>query len=1371
MGNSLNRADFLPEYISPKPTEPETVAETSGPLILQITSLPYSAGESGVSVHVDRHVLPNRYRYKETEKRATFVAAMDKGVVNGTTYTAHVQIVNSAGSVLDYKTLDVTGPGSSRIGFFCNIEPLKASSNPYTVRCWFSNPTGNYSVRSNSFYIDPSDAIEPFPSHGVELNLCNYSHTNSHSVPSLAFLPLPYGCVPSGQQFLVTENGSGIPSQTEIAMTWDEAGIPAVAHIPFIAKYDSGKPRTYRIYKTDNPVAGNLTYIDNSSGVVVENGYIKFLVERPFAGVSRLWFDAAGIGNYKEIGRGNGGPQVADGVGQRLNSYQDTYSRVWVEESGSQRVIICATGTYVGGTGNPMCYYKTRITASHGVPIIEFSHGTTFISGEIMSRRINDLCFTIPINTTATVIRSPQFKAGFDGITYSNDVNPEYQGIHQYRHDQARTVGQVLFSIESGGGSVNVENFGRSDGWISYDNDDVRATLISRDIWQKFPKQMGFGPSGLIYHSWPQDGIDTFTWDELTWGQNFFKFWNFHHGTGLNLNLPARMIREAYYGPHVKEVAAVTSPDWYTIEPHRYGLSGDVVSIRPLLFDGATIPTTSPQISAGTAYYCRIMSSGHFRLFASQANAQANSSPITISSFSASPGVSFSEYTYPSEVVGVDGDTVVAASGIDGGGLTIANDFALYLSDPFEEFDATSYNKLYEAKPIAMPTGQWVCDSLVFREIAPKSTRFDEVEQAIENNLIGFFSTERAGEYGQFCYRDGHHTWYSDKGRPSLHRCQFTNHYNLVETLWTLYARGGSSGVLHCARGLTDHYINVDTANINENLMYFFHGKGLIHFAGHRYHFGHFPDPKGVLFNWLIDGNRTAKDVYERWHNTIMNNDYYYHTVNVTRDNSTNISSSIQGFQYTKNPRYLHNVHHLSGLTASFSITDTTASWNPWWPVDYADYTKHDYYNHPTGVIINSVDNIYFTYTATMLAWCAKAYDLTGSEGYLTRFFPAFDLMPKRAAVSSGTYNNFGSGPGPIDNGDMHFGWQFPYLLKRINDLNITRYSATGDYGDYPHGRSRTDLLDPRGLKVYVWKPVDQPMEMNLINHQIFVGDIGAQVINVNRRGDTIELFPRWTTVNTNGTAVQWVSGDYFDTNWVGYCNINNAEYYVVSVADTGHLTLFSSAGVQTNKLFMRYYYAQSGVAGVGNFYGSGIKQWQKPAIAYYASQFTIPADNRTGLYEFNFRGDLVGIHQPITNQIECGVLKNKNYQGWSSPPNDLTHHMAKYFTGYIEPLVSYPFYITVSGLDAGSPTKVKVIDASGNIRVNKSLTGAAGEQWSVVMTMNSGWPAPWYIDVASILGRCYVYAERIDGANTDKELALFGSNLDSVRTIKSKLS
>lgn len=74
-------------------------------------------------------------------------------------------------------------------------------------------------------------------------------------------------------------------------------------------------------------------------------------------------------------------------------------------------------------------------------------------------------------------------------------------------------------------------------------------------------------------------------------------------------------------------------------------------------------------------------------------------------------------------------------------------------------------------------------------------------------------------------------------------------------------------------------------------------------------------------------------------------------------------------------------------------------------------------------------------------------------------------------------------------------------------------------------------------------------------------------------------------TVDTTGTAVAWVSGAVFNTNWAGrHMTINGVLYTIASVASTIALTLSSTAGNQLGVAYYAGYFSLDLVPGVQFF-------------------------------------------------------------------------------------------------------------------------------------------------------------------------------------------
>jgi len=83
---------------------------------------------------------------------------------------------------------------------------------------------------------------------------------------------------------------------------------------------------------------------------------------------------------------------------------------------------------------------------------------------------------------------------------------------------------------------------------------------------------------------------------------------------------------------------------------------------------------------------------------------------------------------------------------------------------------------------------------------------------------------------------------------------------------------------------------------------------------------------------------------------------------------------------------------------------------------------------------------------------------------------------------------------------------------------------------------------------------------------------VTVEIDLLERLKEAIDTTKSTGTVNTNGTAVTWVSGDKFDSRWVNQpVTIDGAQYAVQSVADDENLVLWASAGVQAGAGYAFY--------------------------------------------------------------------------------------------------------------------------------------------------------------------------------------------------------
>src|ERR1051326_748651 len=447
--------------------------------------------------------------------------------------------------------------------FLLRLADLKPGK--YEVTAALVDAAGGAIGSEQSFKLtrtDKRNAVVTIPADGIPIQLEEQSILPDATWPVRAGVPLPVNAVADAGQLALFENGKPVPSKITPLATWCPQGSVQWVHVDFLGKYNGGKPSEYRlkllpssaIPLTSSPLprrgeevisqAGNaanpsplagegrvrgVRCIQTNNVITVDTGAIRFAVnQKKFAGIETAWFDPSATGKYDEANpviKGAGGPYLVDGRIIRFDAANDTNAVVVVEEQNPIRVTIRAEGWYVGSEGrvDPLCKFVTRITAYAGQPFLRISQHT-IITYDTREYRIKDLGFHIAATNSAT------FRLGADGATKEGalPVAPATVFLHQDRYDHFRLVGLGTNKVEGA----------KSDGWFTIASSNAarpNVTVVLRDIWQKFPKEIEMGREGLTLHFWPKHGQRSFKQEDELDIKNIYKFWCFHQGELLNL--------------------------------------------------------------------------------------------------------------------------------------------------------------------------------------------------------------------------------------------------------------------------------------------------------------------------------------------------------------------------------------------------------------------------------------------------------------------------------------------------------------------------------------------------------------------------------------------------------------------------------------------------------------------------------------------------------------------------------------------------------------------------------------------------------------------------------------------------------------------
>ena len=383
-----------------------------------------------------------------------------------------------------------------------------------------------------------AQAPAAFPPEGLPIQLPAQAWVRNAAWPTRASVPLPVGLVDDPRRLALYEDGMPIAADVHGRVVWHVEGSAKWAHVQFVARYrDDGSPREYRLKLLPQPVDSPATALRVQQGderIVVDTGSVKFEVGRKaFAGIEKAWYDPSGKGQYdaaKPVIDGPGGPVLVDGRAIRWEAALDKEAAVEIEEQGPASVTILARGWYRQPGDQrlaPICQFVTRITAYAEQPSVRVRHHT-ILAYDTRTQYLRELGFHI-----ATPL-GRRYAVGVDGASLEGDLlaDPSAPPVfaHQDRFDHLRLVQ----------GEKETEGK-RVDGWFSIGSDPGAPGLavLLRDVWQRFPKEIEMSGRGISIYSWPKHGRRSFASDEELALGNIHKFWCFHQGALLDLNLPS----------------------------------------------------------------------------------------------------------------------------------------------------------------------------------------------------------------------------------------------------------------------------------------------------------------------------------------------------------------------------------------------------------------------------------------------------------------------------------------------------------------------------------------------------------------------------------------------------------------------------------------------------------------------------------------------------------------------------------------------------------------------------------------------------------------------------------------------------------------
>jgi len=258
-----------------------------------------------------------------------------------------------AKTALETKTITpVTGP---KLPVLISMEPLKPGR--YELIARLLDKSGDPDLASGEGKIleqasrsftrsDKKAAQAPFPSNGIAIQVHRQSHVPDGAWPITTGVPMPKGLLMDTEGLALLENGKPVPAQFITRATWSptghgqdhpgKGGYVKWVGVDFIAKYDKGEPREYRLVNDPSKrVAPSqpLTVQETDEKILVNTGAIQFEINRKkFAGIEKAWVNHPSQGGPARDGKlvvdGTGGSFVVDEQFRRFDSARDSEVKV-----------------------------------------------------------------------------------------------------------------------------------------------------------------------------------------------------------------------------------------------------------------------------------------------------------------------------------------------------------------------------------------------------------------------------------------------------------------------------------------------------------------------------------------------------------------------------------------------------------------------------------------------------------------------------------------------------------------------------------------------------------------------------------------------------------------------------------------------------------------------------------------------------------------------------------------------------------------------------------------------------------------------------------------------------------------------------------
>jgi len=322
-------------------------------------------------------------------------------------------------------------------------------------------------------------------------------------------VPIPRGVLASLDALRLEDSaGREVPAQFESLSRWPDGthkavlvilSPPELAATGYFLQIGSGVSRSS--YQT------GLSVTEDAAAILVRTGKIQFQLNKSrFAVLDQAWIDGDGDGIYEESEKtllGAGDLFLINAFDrEEYTSSRFAAPRFSIEERGPVRVVIRAQGSLQSASGKTLTEFIVRLSAYAGRDYIQMDY--TLVD----PRPETDVRATRPQLALSAIgygIRVP-FSAVGASYAFGGEggqvVRGALSGQHYlYQRGASNYVDGSLqpfdFAYEGAGSGQ------KAAGWVDVSGEQFGLTVIVRDFWQQFPKELSVSPGEMTIYLHP----------------------------------------------------------------------------------------------------------------------------------------------------------------------------------------------------------------------------------------------------------------------------------------------------------------------------------------------------------------------------------------------------------------------------------------------------------------------------------------------------------------------------------------------------------------------------------------------------------------------------------------------------------------------------------------------------------------------------------------------------------------------------------------------------------------------------------------------------------------------------------------------------